>query len=58
MHGIIIGDRRLVLAKKSYYVDEGNRLMCEVAWGKNKQSRRQEGLMNDSFSGKIVKVKN
>lgn len=58
MHGIIMGERKLALAKKSYYIDEGNRLMCEISWGKNKNSRREESQMRDFFSGKIVKLKN
>lgn len=40
MHGIIIGDRKLTLAKKSYYIDEANRIFCEVSWGKQKNSKR------------------
>lgn len=57
MYGIIIGDRKLTLAKKSYYIDETNRIFCEIAWGKQKNNGRQFCNMNDFFSGKIVKIK-
>jgi hypothetical protein len=58
MHGIVVGDRKLALAQKSYYMDEENRLLCEVSWGKNgKHSRKEEGQMKDFFAGKIVRVK-
>lgn len=57
MSGIIYGDRQLCLVKKSYYVDEPNRLFCEVQWGKNKNSKNRLANMQDYFEGSICLIK-
>lgn len=57
MHGIIIGDRKLTLTKKSYFMDKKNLIFCQMHWGKNKKSERPDSKLNDFFLGKIVKLK-
>jgi hypothetical protein len=34
--GLIYGERKMSLIKKSYYFDADNLLWCEVKWGKQK----------------------
>lgn len=55
--GLIYGDRKLALIKKSYYMDEKNFLFCEVNWGKDKNGSNQLCKFNDYFSGMIVRLK-
>lgn len=57
MHGIVMGDRKLTLTKKSYYIDKKNLIFCEMVWGKNKKSEWPDSKLNDFFCGKIVKLK-
>lgn len=57
MHGIVVGERRLLLSKKSYIIDESNLLFCQVSWGKNSKSKKKDSDMNDFFCGKIVRLK-
>lgn len=57
MQGIIFGDRRLTLVKKSYYLDEKNLIFCCISWGKNSKSHRKHSFLNDFFSGSIVKLR-
>lgn len=40
MEGIIIGDRKLILTKKSYYIDQENRLILEIVWGSQSSNPR------------------
>ena len=57
MQGIIFGDRKLTLAKKSYYLDSKNMIFCEISWGNNKNSQKKDSSLNDYFSGNIVKLR-
>ena len=57
MSGLVYGDRKLSLVKQSTYVDEGNRLVCLVNWGRNKASGNAFGKYYDYFEGNMVKVR-
>jgi hypothetical protein len=34
--GIIYGERKLTLIKKTYFFDASNLILCEISWGKSK----------------------
>ena len=57
MTGVIYGDRKLALVKKSYYIDETHRLFCEIHWGKDKSKIEPLARYHDFFHGTIRKVK-
>ena len=57
MAGLIYGDRKLSIVKQSYFIDEGNRLFCEIKWGKNKSAGNEFGKFHDYFEGEVMKMK-
>jgi hypothetical protein len=56
MSGLVYGERKLTLTKKSQYLDIENNIFCEITWGKSK-TKNEISKFNDYFEGKIVKLK-
>jgi hypothetical protein len=54
--GVIHGDRKLTLTRKTYYLDEDNLILGLVTWGSQK-NKNEISFNNDYFEGKIVKLK-
>ena len=42
------GDRKMLFIKKSYFIDEENRLFCEVNWGKSKGKSDYSNKFHDA----------
>ena len=55
--GLVYGDRRLSLISETYYIDEDNRLLGIISWGKKKKSENEFSNFDDYFEGDIMKVK-
>jgi hypothetical protein len=51
-----MGDRKLTLVKKTYYLDEKNMLLGIINWGSQKK-KNDISFNNDYFDGVIVKLK-
>jgi hypothetical protein len=56
LSGLVFGDRKLTLIKKTYYIDEKNMIMGFIQWGSQKK-KNEISFNNDYFDGKIVKLK-
>lgn len=55
--GLVYGDRKITLTKKSICFDSKNLILCEMAWGKNTSNRDQFCKYNDYCFGKVVQLK-
>jgi hypothetical protein len=54
--GLVMGDRKLTLTKKTYYIDETNMILAFIQWGSQKK-KNEISFNNDYFEGQIVKLK-
>jgi len=51
-----MGERKLTITKRSFYVDEKNMLLGTIQWGSQKK-KNDISFNNDYFDGQIVKLK-
>lgn len=55
--GLVYGDRKMSLIKKSFYFDPDNLIFCQLKWSKQKGKSDFINKFADAVEGQIVKLK-
>ncbi len=55
--GLVYGQRKMALIKKSFYLDLKNLIYCELKWSKHKGKSQFSNNFTDAVEGQIVKLK-